>query len=98
MGGFMYNGCGTADSFYPKKVLGNHYCNSCHSIQEFDLMEIKRKIRVFFIPTFSLNTKFGVACKKCKSGIYIEEGVRDDLLYGRKVIEIEGGQIVFKNT
>lgn len=98
MGGFMVNGCGTGDSFYPKLILGNHFCKHCKSIQEFDLMEIRRKIRVFFVPTISINTKYGVACKKCKNGFYIEDALRDDLLYGRKAIEVRSGEIVYFDT
>lgn len=68
MGGFTVNGCGTGDSFYPKLNLGNHFCKACNSIQEFDLMEVKRKVKVLYIPTFSLKTEFvkGVLCKSYK--------------------------------
>ena len=48
MGGFTVNGCGTGDSFYPKLNLGNHFCKICNSIQEFDLMEVKRKVKVLY--------------------------------------------------
>ncbi|MGN0263730.1 MAG: zinc ribbon domain-containing protein [Oliverpabstia sp.] len=95
MGGFTVNGCGTGDSFYPKLILGNHYCKYCKSIQEFDLMEVKRKIKVLYIPTVSINTKYAVACKKCKNGYYVEDSIRDDLLYGRKTIEVKEGEISY---
>ncbi len=98
MGGFTVNGCGTGDSFHPIRILGNHYCKYCKSIQEYDLMEVKRKIKVFYIPTVSINTKYAVACKKCKNGYYIEDSIRDDLMYGRKEIEVESGEIYYKNA
>lgn len=80
MGGFTVNGCGTGDSFYPKLNLGNHFCKICNSIQEFDLMEVKRKVKVLYIPTFSLNTKYAVACNRCKTGYYVDDSIRDELL------------------
>ncbi|MDO5336378.1 MAG: zinc-ribbon domain-containing protein [Eubacteriales bacterium] len=96
MGGFTVDGCGVGDSFYPKLNLGNHFCKYCNSIQEFALMEVKRKIKVFYIPTLSINTKFAVGCKKCKNGYYIDDKVRDGLLYGRMAIEVESDGIIFK--
>lgn len=98
MGGFTVNGCGTGDSFHPIRILGNHYCKHCKSIQEYDLMEVKRKIKVFYIPTVAINTKYAVACKKCKNGSYIEDSIRDDLMYGRKEITVESGGIYYKNV
>ena len=98
MGGFTFNGCGTGDSFYPKLSLGNHFCKYCNSIQEFDLMEVRRKIKVFYVPTFSISTKYAVACKKCKNGYYIDDKTRDDLLYGRLTIEVDSGQIIYKKV
>ena len=93
MGGFLFNGCGAADSFYPKKSLGMHYCKYCHSIKEYALMEVKRKIRVVYIPTFSITTKYAVGCTKCKNGYYIEDNVRDEILYGKMGIEMQGDEI-----
>lgn len=98
MGGFTVNGCGTGDSFYPKLNLGNHFCKICNSIQEFDLMEVKRKVKVLYIPTFSLNTKYAVACNRCKTGYYVDDSIRDELLYGRMSIEVPSGQIIYKKT
>lgn len=98
MGGFTVNGCGTGDSFYPKLNLGNHFCKICNSIQEFDLMEVKRKVKVLYIPTFSLNTKYAVACNRCKTGYYVDDSIRDELLYGRMSIEVQSGQIIYKKT
>lgn len=96
MGGFTVNGCGTGDRFYPKLGLGQHYCQSCRSIQPYALMEVKRKIEVFFIPTVSISTKYAVACKKCKTGYYIEDNIRNELLYGRMGIEVQPDKILFK--
>lgn len=98
MGGFTVNGCGTGDSFYPKLNLGNHFCKICNSIQEFDLMEVKRKVKVLYIPTFSLNTKYAVSCNRCKTGYYVDDSIRDELLYGRMSIEVQSGQIIYKKT
>lgn len=96
MGGFTYNGFGVGDSFYPKQDLGSFYCYSCKSIQEFALMEVKRKIKLLYIPTVSVNTKFAVGCKKCKNGYYIDDQQRDDLLFRRAAIEVKADGIVFK--
>ena len=98
MGGFTVNGCGTGDSFYPKLNLGNHCCKICNSIQEFDLIEVKRKVKVLYIPTFSLNTKYAVACNRCKTGYYVDDSIRDELLYGIMSIEVQSGQIIYKKT
>ena len=98
MGGVMVNGCGAADSYYPQLILGKHYCRYCKSIQEFDLMEVKRKIRVFYIPTVAINTKFAVVCKKCKEGLYVDNTLRDELFYGRASMETANGEIVFKRA
>ena len=45
----------------------------------------------------ALFEKYAVACKKCKNGFYIDDSLRDDLLYGRKGIEVESGEIRYKN-
>lgn len=86
MGGFTVNGFGAADSYYPLKSVGQFYCKACRKEQEFSVMELKRKIKVLYIPTVSLYSKYAVACNKCKSGHYIEENVKDDILYGRSAV------------
>lgn len=96
MGGFTIDGCGVGDSFYPKQDLGSFYCYGCQSIQEFALMEVKRKIKVLYIPTVSINTKYAVGCKKCKNGYYIDDQQRDDLLFRRSAIEVKADGIYFK--
>ena len=80
MGGFMINGIGAADSFYPIKTIGRFQCPSCRCEQSFALMTVKLKVRVVFIPTVTLNTKYAVACENCKSGFYIEERSKNDIL------------------
>ncbi len=59
-------------------------------------MEVKRKIKVFYIPTVSIDTKYAVGCKKCKSGYYINDQQRDDLLFHRSTIEVHADGIYFK--
>lgn len=72
MGGFTVNGCGTGDSFYTLRLLPGKKCRFCGKT-DYALMEVKRKIKVFYIPTVSLNTKYAIACPKCKNGYYISE-------------------------
>lgn len=88
MGGFLYNGCGASDSYYPIKDLKEAYCNSCKTIRKFQLMELKRKIRVFWIPTLSIDTKYGIICPNCKTGWYVEEYQKDAILKGDMVVAI----------
>lgn len=97
MGGFTIDGCGVGDSFYPKQDLGSHYCSYCKSVQQFALMEVRRKIKVFYIPTVSINTKFAVGCKKCQNGYYIDDKQRDDILYGRAQIEVKPDRVLVKS-
>ncbi|MDO5134115.1 MAG: zinc-ribbon domain-containing protein [Eubacteriales bacterium] len=89
MGGFTVNGCGVGDSFYPQKGLGLHFCKSCRSKQDFVLMEVRRKIKVFFIPTVSINVKYAVGCAKCKSGYYIDDKWKDALMNSKATIQVE---------
>lgn len=98
MGGFTINGCGAADSFYTMKSLGTHFCYHCNKEKEFALMEVKRKIVVAFIPTFSISTKYAVACKKCKLGYYVDDTLKDDLYNGRKKIEVMRDRIEYIDT
>lgn len=73
MGGFTINGCGAADSYYPIKDLHTAHCPSCGRERMFALMELKRKVKVFYIPTFSVGSKFAVVCSHCKDGWYITD-------------------------
>ncbi|MBR1763042.1 MAG: hypothetical protein IJ731_06715 [Eubacterium sp.] len=86
MGGFTVNGFGAADSYYQMKSVGHFYCNCCNREQEFFVMELKRKVKVLYIPTVSLYSKYAVVCNKCKNGYYIEENVKDDIMYGRATV------------
>lgn len=86
MGGFTVNGFGAADSYYPLKPVGNFYCKCCRKEQQFSVMELKRKIKILYIPTVSLYSKFAVACDKCKNGYYIDEASKVALLYGMAVV------------
>lgn len=88
MGGFTINGCGATDSYYPMKDLGTFQCPFCGQNCSFKLEEIKRKIRVLYIPTASINTKFGVFCSSCGRGFHIEEQSKEDILYDRVTIEM----------
>lgn len=51
-------------------------------------MEVKRKIKVLYIPTVSINTKYAVGCRSCENGYYISDQQKDDLIYGRAWPEI----------
>lgn len=79
MGGFMFNGCGAADSYYLLKSLSGHTCRSCGK-KDYALMELKRKIRVLYIPTIPINTKYAVVCPRCKEGYYVSEAQKDYIL------------------
>lgn len=96
MGGFTVDGFGVGDSFYPKLGLGQHYCSFCKSMQEFALMEVRRKIKLLYIPTVSINTKYAVGCAKCKSGYYITDEQRDEILYRGAQIEVKSDGIIIK--
>lgn len=98
MGGFMINGCGAADSFYPIQDFGMFHCNSCKKPQVFSLMEVKRKIRVFFVPTVSVNRKYAVACKKCKTGRYITEEEHVALASGHGKVDITPAGILIRGV
>ncbi len=88
MGGFMIDGCGVADSFYPISDVGTFYCNCCRKEQPFKLMEVKMKIRVFFVPTVPIKTKWAIACHKCKTGFYIKEYMKDSILAGKTKVDV----------
>ncbi len=84
MAGFTFNGCGASDSYYPIKYIGDFNCPCCgNTMQKFSLMELRMKIRVFFIPTVTVNTKYAVACNKCKNGYYVDETQKNNILSGR---------------
>ena len=80
MGGFTINGCGAADSYYPIKDLHTSYCASCGRERMFALMELKRKVKVFYIPTFSVGSKYAVVCSHCKDGWYVSDMQKDFIL------------------
>ena len=80
MGGFTINGCGAADSYYPIKNLHNAHCTSCGRERMFALMELKRKVKVFYIPTFSVGSKYAVVCSHCKDGWYVSDMQKEFIL------------------
>lgn len=80
MGGFTINGFGAADSYYPLKELGTAHCPYCNAHRHYSLMELKMKIRVLFIPTVSIGTKYAVACTQCQNGYYVEEEDKNYIL------------------
>lgn len=73
MGGFLFNGCGAADTFSRLRLLKTDMCPNCRKEREFYLVKVRMKIHVVFIPTVPLNTKYGIVCSKCKTGVYISE-------------------------
>ena len=99
MGGFMVNGCGAAESFYPIRSVGTFYCKYCRADRDFSVGEAKMKIRVLYIPTVSVKTKYVVMCFKCKNGYYIEESDKDDILFNRvRVVVTEKGVNFLSNN
>lgn len=83
MGGVLINGCGTSDSFVKVQDMCQGFCRNCKKVQMFGFFEVKRKVRVVWIPTVTLNTKYAVACTKCKSGIYVEDQILNEILANR---------------
>lgn len=79
MGGFMINGCGAADSYYKLKDLPHLNCAGCKN-KTLALMELRRKVRVLYIPTVTLNTKYAVVCPSCKNGYYVNEEQKNYIL------------------
>lgn len=83
MGGVLINGCGASDSFVKVQDMCQGFCRNCKKVQMFGSFEVKRKVRVVWIPTVTLNTKYAVACTKCKSGIYVEDRILSAVLANR---------------
>ena len=73
MAGFLINGCGAADSYYKLKSVGEAYCSCCRKQKPWELAMLKMKIRVVFIPTVSVSTKYAVMCSGCRQGYYVSE-------------------------
>lgn len=73
MAGFLINGCGAADSYYKLKGVGEAYCPRCRKQKPWELAMLKMKIRVVFIPTVSVSTKYAVMCSGCRQGYYVSE-------------------------
>lgn len=97
MGGFMINGCGVAESFKPIAVLPGHTCRRCGKAN-YAVMEARNKIRVLFIPTFTVGVKYVIACSKCENGYYISEEQKDYVLqHGAKCVEVtDKGVLIHK--
>ena len=87
MGGFTINGCGATDKFTPIKSLGTFSCPGCGNVAEFTLDEVKRKIKVFYIPTATLSIKYAIMCKRCERGRFIEEHEKNGILNGTMIVE-----------
>lgn len=80
MAGFTINGFGASDSYYVLKGLQTARCPNCRKETQWALMELKMKIRLLYIPTVSVGTKYAVTCTKCKNGYYVDERQRDFIL------------------
>ncbi len=72
MGGFRINGCGTKEYFTRIKCIGEYMCPACKQTRPFYLVSIKNKISVFFIPTVTIQERYGIICGHCEEGKYIE--------------------------
>lgn len=91
VGGFRFNGCGVTDHFKHIKSLGTHVCPNCKKLAEFTLDEANQKIDVFWIPTFTLKSRYAVMCGKCKNGefcsvewagfLMMNQGLYQDILF-----------------
>lgn len=89
MGGILVDGCGASDSYYKIKDVAQAYCKTCGCERVYALMELKMKIRVFWIPTVSINTKYAVVCPVCKNGYIVDEGQKNDILTGRAEVKVK---------
>lgn len=95
MGGMLIDGCGASDSYYKLKDVTKAYCRTCGREQMFALMQLKMKIRVFWIPTVPINTKYAVVCPVCKNGVLVDESQKNEILAGRLQVEVtEDGLIL----
>ncbi len=95
MAGFTVNGFGAADSYYLLKPIGTFYCPKCGKERSYALMELRMKVRLLFIPTVTVNKKYAIVCEKCKTGYYVEESVKNDILAGRiqPIVQADGVQL-----
>lgn len=82
MSGFRINGCGVADAFRKVKSLGAHDCPVCGKFKEFHLREVKKKVYVVFIPTFTLESSYAVMCSHCDQGRFVSMEWAHTLLTG----------------
>lgn len=80
MAGFTINGFGASDSYRTLKELKTARCPSCKRDTVFALMELKMRIRLLYIPTVPIGTKYAVACTRCKNGYYVNEEQRNFIL------------------
>lgn len=96
MGGFTINGCGASDSYYPLRTLTGMTCPSCGKA-DLALTELRMKIRVFYIPTFTIGKKYGILCPRCKNGYYVSDAQRDYVMsHGAECVQLlpDGIQII----
>lgn len=80
MAGFTINGFGASDSYRTLKDLKTSHCFSCRRDTMFALMELKMRIRLLYIPTVPIGTKYAVVCTRCKNGYYVNEEQRNFIL------------------
>ncbi|MEY8337148.1 zinc ribbon domain-containing protein [Lachnospiraceae bacterium 62-35] len=80
MAGFLLNGCGASDSYYKIKDLHQARCKCCRRETSWALMELKMKIRIVYIPTVPIRTKYAVICTACKTGFYVDDAQRRFIL------------------
>lgn len=93
MAGFTINGFGASDTYHTLKELKTAHCRTCNRETMFSLMELKMKIRLLYIPTVSVGTKYAIACTKCKNGFYVSEEQKNFVLdnpASKICIEAEG--------
>ena len=80
MAGFTINGFGASDTYHTLKELKVAHCKACKKETTFALMELKMKVRLLYIPTVSIGTKYAVACTRCKNGYYVDERQKQFIL------------------
>ena len=81
MSGFLYYGFGVADKFKRVRDIAILNCPICKKTQMFQMVEVKSKVHVVYIPTVPLKDKgYGVACEKCKNGYFINYAAAQSLI------------------
>lgn len=96
MGGFLLDGCGVSDGFYPVKEIKVYHCSYCNKEHMYSLFEVKRKLTILFIKTLTFTTKYAVCCSKCKNGYYISDEQKEAILNNKVDIDVKSDGLYLK--